>query len=88
MEEEMDRQQFQRAYGKIVAKAWADEAFKKRLISDPRIVLKENGIDAPEGVEFTVVESTRKRVYLVLPPVPESGIAGAEAIEDRLAALF
>ncbi len=84
----MDRKEFQKAYGKIVAKAWADEAFKKRFISNPKSVLKENGIDVPEGVEFKVMESTSKLIYLVLPQAPDSGKAGAEDVEDRKAAFF
>ncbi len=31
----MDRDEFQKAYGKLVAKAWADEDFKAKLLADP-----------------------------------------------------
>jgi len=39
----MDREEFQKAYGKVVAKAWADDGFKAKLLADPKTVLKENG---------------------------------------------
>lgn len=31
-------------YGRIVAKAWSDEAFKQRFMAEPAAVLKEHGI--------------------------------------------
>jgi hypothetical protein len=31
----------------VVAKAWADEAFKARLVSDPAAVLKAEGLALP-----------------------------------------
>lgn len=40
-----------RGWAKIFAKAWTDEAFKKRLISNPAEVMKEHGVDAP-GQQF------------------------------------
>jgi hypothetical protein len=58
---------FTQAYTKIVAKAWSDAEFKKRLLSDPNAVLKENGIEIPQGVQFKVMEDTNQLVHLVLP---------------------
>jgi len=83
----MTREQFQKTYGKIVAKAWTDEAFKQRLLSDPTMVLKENGVDVPEGVEFTVVQSTHNLVHLVLPPRPDAREMTAENLESRVEAM-
>jgi len=82
----MDRGEFQKAYGRIVAKAWADEDFKQRLLSDPTTVLKENGINVPEGVDFNVLESTDNLIYLLLPPRPDLREVGAEDLEKRQAA--
>jgi len=64
----MDREEFQKVYGKVVAKAWADEDFKAKLLADPMTALKENGLAIPEDVELRVVENTDKIVYLILPP--------------------
>ena len=36
------------AMGKIIANAWADEAYKLRLINNPAVVLKEEGLPVPE----------------------------------------
>ncbi len=43
---------------KLVAKAWTDEAFKKRLLEDTKAATLELGIDASGPVEFIVVENT------------------------------
>ena len=50
-------------YGQLIAKAWTDEAFKAKLLSDPKAALAEVGMDAPEGVEIEVVESTQEKAY-------------------------
>ena len=75
---EMDEAQandVNRKYGEIVAKAWADEAFKQRLLAEPNVVLKEEGLELPQGVEFRVVENTPNVVYLPLPPTPSEELS-------------
>lgn len=42
--------QAQLKWGKVVAKAWMDEAFKTTLLANPTEVLKEHGIEVNEGV--------------------------------------
>ncbi|SDL52860.1 NHLP leader peptide domain-containing protein [Maridesulfovibrio ferrireducens] len=76
----------QKQWAKIVAKAWADEDYKQRLLNDPTAVMKEEGIEVPEGVKFKCVEATEKQAWLVLPPRPGKGCI--EAGEERLAAIF
>ena len=63
---------------KIIAKAWADESFKERLLSDSRRVLQEEGIPVPPGVEVKVLEQTDMQLYVVLPKKPTD----SEVIED------
>ena len=57
-------------YGQLIAKAWSDEGFKARLLANPKAAMAEVGMDAPEGVEIEVVESTQEKAYLVIPPKP------------------
>jgi hypothetical protein len=57
-------------FGKIIAKAWRDPAFKAELIANPAAALKAEGIDVPAGMTVTVVENTDKQFHLVLPPEP------------------
>lgn len=47
----MDPQEFQKAWSKVVAKAWSDASFKKRLFKDPKTVLTELGIEVPENIK-------------------------------------
>ena len=59
--------------GKIVARAWADETFKRQLIANPAKTLQEEGVEVPPGVEVRVVENTDDVFYLVLPERREPG---------------
>jgi nitrile hydratase len=43
---------------KVVARAWADPAFRKRLLADTRAALAELGIDIGTLAEFRTVENT------------------------------
>ncbi len=73
-----------KTWAAIVAKAWADEGYKRRLMADPRAVLAEEGVLLPAGMEVTVVEATERHRWLVLPPKR----AGEETLAEgaRLAA--
>ena len=59
-------------WGQIVAQAWRDEAFRKRLLADPAAVLKEQGLEVPPGVQVLVVEDTEQVIHLTLPRQPAS----------------
>jgi len=71
-------------WAKVVAKAWADEDYKQRLINDAASVLKEEAIEMPEGMVVKVVEATDKLSWMVLPPKPET--EKIEEASERLAA--
>ena len=64
------REEFQKAWGKIVAKAWSDPAFKKRLMENPTEVLKSNGIEIPSGTRVVIKENTKNEFHLTLPEKP------------------
>ena len=53
--------------GKLISQCCADEAFKQRFIAEPTAVMKEAGLEVPEGVEFKVVENTDNVNYILLP---------------------
>ena len=67
-----------KAWTRIVAKAWADEDYKQRLMDDPAAVLTEEGLELP-AKDISVVEDTAQRVWLVIPARPEGDLAEAEA---------
>jgi hypothetical protein len=80
----MNREEQRKKIQKIIAKAWADEAFKQKLLSNPLETLREQGVSIPPGIDVRVVESTADVYYFVLPPKPE-GMDIQEAV-DRIAA--
>jgi hypothetical protein len=80
----MNTEQQSKAWGQVVATAWQDEAFKRRLLADPAAVLKEHGIAVGLGVQVKVVENTDKVRYLTLPTRP-AGELSEEALQ-RVAA--
>ena len=69
---------FEKQWSQIVAKAWVDANFKKRLMADPAAVLGENGIDALKGFRVKVVENTDQVVHLTLPRKPSEPLSEAE----------
>jgi hypothetical protein len=75
------RQEQARKLGQVVAKAWTDEAFKQRLLTEPATVLTEQGIAVPAGMAVRVVEDTERLRHFVLPARPAEG----ELSEEQLA---
>jgi hypothetical protein len=58
-------------YAKLVAKVWADDSLRQRLISDPATVLREFGLTVPEGKEIKIIEADYENsLYLILPSKP------------------
>jgi nitrile hydratase len=58
-------------------------AYRARMVREPRVLLREMGLDLPEHVEIRVWDSSAEIRYLVLPERP----AGAENLgEEQLAA--
>ncbi len=74
-----------REYAKIIAQAWVNEEFKKRLLADPATVLAENGIEIPEGMTVKVVEQKENEIHIPLPPKPKV-MVGAEELMERVQA--
>ncbi len=51
----------QREWAKVVARAWADEEFKRDLLADPRATLKAEGIEFPENIKLNISEAGDRR---------------------------
>ena len=69
---------FEKAWAKIVAKAWVDEEFKKKLLKNPEKVLKEMGVAIPSGVKLELHEQKAKKVHLILPAKPAGVLSEQE----------
>jgi len=64
------QQDWEKQWGQLVAKVWADPQLKARLLSDPKAVLQEQGLPVPPGMQIRVVENTEQVIHLPLPAKP------------------
>ena len=63
---------------------YKSEAYRSRVVRDPRSVLREFGLELPETVEVRVWDASAETRYLVLPRRP----AGSDGFtEEQLAAM-
>jgi hypothetical protein len=49
-------------WSQIVARAWCDGDLMERLLSKPRDVLSEHGLEVPEDMEIAVMEGEEVKV--------------------------
>jgi hypothetical protein len=73
-------------WSRIVARAWCDQDFMRRLLSDPRAVLSEHEVEVPARTEVEVVLGPQVAVLdtdtgrrFMLPATPPD-----ELIEEEL----
>jgi hypothetical protein len=59
-------------FSHIVARAWADDRFRKHLLKDPMSVFAEYKLEVPTGAKIVVVENTPDTIHFVLPAKPTS----------------
>ena len=68
----------------LIAKAWKDEAFKARLLRNPKEVFEEElGVSLSPSIEIRVLEERPNQLFLVLPPNPEQA-PDLELSEEQL----
>ena len=79
--------EFRAKYSKAVARAWVDDAYKAKLLGDPRAALSDVGIEFPVGKNVTVAEDDGESIRLVLPSKPEGEIKD-ESVLQSVAAGF
>lgn len=60
---------------RLFAACWKDEALKVRFMSDPKAVLKEHGLDVPDGIDVNVVENTDDCVHITIPARPNADLS-------------
>ncbi len=57
--------------GKVIARAWDDDGYKKRLLASPAEVLREAGFVIPAGAKVTVHEEDEHNAHFVMPDESE-----------------
>jgi hypothetical protein len=73
----------QQKFREIIARAWKDENFKQRLLSDPKGVFREAGIPLPSNLKVNVHVDTPDTMNLIIPRNP----AESELSEETLNAV-
>ena len=66
---------------RIIAKAWADDGFKARLLADPAAVAAAEGIAVPAGVKIVVHENKPDELHVVLPAKPRAELSDSELVD-------
>ena len=80
-------------WNQIVARAWCDDDFMKRLLSDPRAVLAEHDLEVPPGTEVEVMMGTEVKFddtdnmvrRFILPVGPSQELVEEELGGDAVA---
>jgi hypothetical protein len=75
-------QEQQKRLAQVVARAWEDDEYKRRLIHSPAATLRDAGIELEEGVDYRMHESTATLRYLVLPPKPSIPVTEKDIIDS------
>jgi Nitrile hydratase, alpha chain len=85
MSEASGRQEMER---RLVEKSLQDDAFRQRLLEDPKAAVEQElGTQLPEDVRVVAVEETSETIYLVLPSSSPLGEEGDELSDRELEAV-
>jgi hypothetical protein len=66
----MDQQEQGRKISQLIARCWADEDFKKKVLADPATTLRAEGLEVPAGLSYVAHENTERVVHLIIPAKP------------------
>jgi hypothetical protein len=70
---------------RLIEKSLQDEAFRRRLVEDPKGAVEEElGTRLPEEVRVVTVEETSDSIYLVLPSASMAGAEGGALSDQEL----
>ena len=82
-------------WSQLVARAWCDETLMKRLLSDPRELLVEHGLEVPPDAAVEVVEGEEVKVVLgdsvchfMLPLSPPEDLTEEDLVVAPVAQCF
>lgn len=62
----MEFGEFEEAYFTLLTRVWSREEYMMKLMSDPRPILREVGLEVPESTEVTVIRSAEGEANLEL----------------------
>jgi Nitrile hydratase, alpha chain len=71
----MNQEEYHKKMSQLIAKCWADEGFKRKLLADPRATLEAEGAELPSRVAIKAVENSDKVFHLVIPAKPTGNLS-------------
>ena len=66
----MNLEEQSKKMSQLIAKCWADEGFKQKLLDDPAATLKAEGVELPAGLSIKAMENSDRVFHLVIPAKP------------------
>jgi hypothetical protein len=66
----MNQEEQAKKISQLIAKCWADEGFKRKVLADPAATLRAEGLELPAGLSYVAHENTDKVLHLVIPARP------------------
>src|SRR3954452_19395909 len=66
----MNQEEQGKKMSQLLAKCWADEGFKQKVLADPATTLRAEGVELPANLSIKAVENTDKVFHLVIPAKP------------------
>ena len=68
---------------RIVSKAWEDDAFREKLLKDPKATLaRELGVELPKELTVNVRQESPTTAYLRIPSAPKRTTMSEELSEE------
>ena len=66
----MNQEEQGKKISQLIARCWADEGFKQKVLADPAATLRAEGLELPADLSYVAHENTEKVVHLVIPAKP------------------
>jgi hypothetical protein len=66
----MNQEEQGKKISQLIARCWADEGFKQKVLADPAATLRAEGLELAADLSYVAHENTDKVVHLVIPAKP------------------
>jgi Nitrile hydratase, alpha chain len=76
------RNEFSKAWSRLIAASWRDDDLADRLVHDPAAVLQEAGVEIPEGRTVRVHHNSEHVINLVIPTKPPRELADTDTVNS------
>lgn len=74
----MTPEEWEKKWTRAITRAWTDNSFKERLLTNPKDALKEVGVQVPANVDVKIAEESPTVMNLTLPAKPAGAVSERE----------